>query len=283
MNLAFLCLYDMKNVQLIGFIVIALCYYSCDDDTTIDNEVIGIEEPIDSDIRLQNIIIEDASANVIQDVLIEYDVDQLISTISFSGLQNRVYTMEYAVNNRVIGIQRSDNSGSSNSTLTYLNNTIIVRTMFPDGRVEERELGIDAQNRINNVILFEFLNTGTRTAIDEIEYVYTQNFNVSRINDLSANGNTIEASTDFTYLFNNNPFRDMNDVIRFLIFEDFVPYTRFLPSTKNVRERVNGPFAVTSSVTYEYVLQEDDFPSSRQIATTTAAGTDVTVERFIYN
>ena len=281
MNLAFLCLYGMRKSLVFFLLVIIGSIVACDDDSNLDNEIVEILEPVDDLERLEQIIIEDENAVITQTIDISYDVNLLLTEINFSGNSNAIYTMGYAANNRLTAIEKQENGQMTNSTLTYLNNTITVRTTFPDDRVEEKELGIDFQNRINSVVIYN-VDNGSRAAVDQLEYIYTQNFNVPRINNLSADGRTVESTTDFTYFFNNNPFKDMNDVIRFLIFPEFVPYTRYLPSTQSDQERVNGPISETKSVQYEYILQEDNFPSSRTVETTTAVGSQITVESFIY-
>lgn len=190
--------------------------------------------------------------------------------------------MEYAINDRLVAFEKLENGQTTSNSLEYSNNTILVRTTLPDMTVEERELVIDFQNRINLVRSYQLNNDGSRSIVDQTQYVYTQNFNVERVNNLSASGNRVESSIELTYFFNNNPFRDMNDVIRFLIFNDFVPYTRYLPSTLEERINSNGPPIDSRFVSFEYTLQEDDFPSSRMVETTTPTGLETTTETFIY-
>ncbi|SCY40570.1 hypothetical protein SAMN05192588_2707 [Nonlabens sp. Hel1_33_55] len=283
MNLAFLCLYTMRE-SYSYFLLALLCLglTSCDDGTDMDNDLVEILEPIDDLVRLHQIRIEDSNQTIIQDINIEYGTDSLITQIRFSGMQDAVFTMEYAINDRLVAFEKLENGQTTSNSLEYSNNTILVRTTLPDMTVEERELVIDFQNRINLVRSYQLNNDGSRSIVDQTQYVYTQNFNVERVNNLSASGNRVESSIELTYFFNNNPFRDMNDVIRFLIFNDFVPYTRYLPSTLEERINSNGPPIDSRFVSFEYTLQEDDFPSSRMVETTTPTGLETTTETFIY-
>ncbi|PRP68043.1 hypothetical protein [Nonlabens agnitus] len=261
---------------------LALSFVACDDDIISDDELVEVIEPVDDLVRLQGITIEDDAATVIQEIEIDYDEDSLIRQITFSGMENALYTMTYAINDRLIAFEKVHNGQTTSNTLNYNNNLITLTTTFPDATVQQKELSIDFQNRINFVRTFDSATNGSRTATDQTQYVYSQNFNVERINDLRPTGNSIESTTELTYLFNNNPFRDMNDVIRFLIFEEFVPYTRYLPATLEERFNSNGPPVDGRFVSYDYTLQEDDFPSSRTVSSTTATGTQTTVETFIY-
>jgi len=284
MNLAFLCLYDMRKwmILLLGSLLL-ICGLSCEDDLRDNNAPVGIDDPVDDLVRLESIAISETPDGAsISSIDITYDRNQLIEGIAFTGGQNPTFKMTYAGNNRLIQIEQSQGAQNSISTLEYEGNTITVNTMLNDGSGQQKELRIDSQNRIDRAIIYTLDNTGNRTETKRLQYIYTQNFNVTRINDLSPNGNTVLGYTEFTYFFNNNAFLDMNDVIRFLIFEDFVPYTRYLPSTQREYERVGGGFVETRAIEYTYSLQEDQFPSSRVVNTTTSTGIQTTYEFFNY-
>jgi len=263
--------------------LLLICGVSCGDNLRDDAELIGIDEPLDDLVRLESIEVSETTDGAsISSIDISYDRNQLIEGVAFIDGQNPTFKMTYAGNNRLIQIEQSQGAQNSISTLEYEGNTITVNTMLNGRSGQQKELRIDSQNRIDRAITYTLDNTGNRTETKRLQYLYTQNFNVTRINDLSSNGNTVLGYTEFTYFFNNNAFLDMNDVIRFLIFEDFVPYTRYLPSTQREYERVGGSFVETRTIEYAYSLQEDQFPSSRAVKTTTSTGIQTTYEFFNY-
>lgn len=92
MNLAFLCLYTMRE-SYSYFLLALLCLglTSCDDGTDMDNDLVEILEPIDDLVRLHQIRIEDSNQTIIQDINIEYGTDSLITQIRFSGMQDAVF------------------------------------------------------------------------------------------------------------------------------------------------------------------------------------------------
>ncbi|BAO55189.1 hypothetical protein NMS_1180 [Nonlabens marinus S1-08] len=261
--------------------VICAISTSCDDDIRDVEEVVGVEEPIDLEVRLERIdLSETIDGTPTSSIAINYDANQRIDAVVIEGGSS--FQMTYAANNRLVAIEETGGGITKSTALIYDNNTITARSTASDGSQQEKILRIDLQNRIDRAITYDLNSAGNRTEVRRLQYLYTENFNVSRINDLSANGNTVLGYTEFTYVFNNNPFRDMNDVIRFLIFDEFVPYTRYLPATQRDYERVGGSFIESRSTVYTYQLQEDQFPSSRAVETTTAAGTQTNFEFFIY-
>jgi hypothetical protein len=115
-----------------------------------------------------------------------------------------------------------------------------------------------------------------------LRYRYTANFNVNRIDSIDSNGFNIISYSEFTYEFNNNPFRDMNDVLRLLVFPEFVPYTRYLPRSRNDYTATANGFDLERSFTYTYTLQDDEFPSLRDITKTEGGTTTTSFEFFNY-
>ncbi len=282
MNLAFLCLYCMRNILLNVFTLALLAFAtSCDDGVTNIDDGVGIEEPVDLEVRLERIdISESMDGTPASSFDISYDENQRVDAVVVEGGSS--FQMTYAANSRLVILEENGAGFTKSTTLTYDNNIITARSISSDGFRKEKVLRIDLQNRIDRAITYDINSAGNRTEVSRLQYLFTQNFNVSRINDLSANGNTLLGYTEFTYVFNNNPFRDMNDVIRYLIFDDFVPYTRYLPATQRDYERVGGSFVERKSTVYTYQLQEDQFPSSRAVETTTATGTQTNFQFFIY-
>ena len=250
--------------------------FGCEDSLIEQGEPEEVLEPIDDAVRLSQIIITDPdTGDVLTDIAINYDQDSLISTIQFTGLQNITYEFDYASNDRLTDITRTENGATEVYSLSYDGDEIeLLDTSGPIDRTKVYR--VDTQNRIFRTQTFE------DDALQQTKnYNYTSNFNVERINQLSA-GNAIERYQELTYFFNNNPFRDMNDVLRFVVFEDFIPYTRYLPSTINSFESMGGTFTMSSSVQFEYSLNDDNFPASRIVTRSQGGVDEVTVETFIY-
>lgn len=248
----------------------------CEDSLIEQGEPEEVIEPIDDAVRLSQIIISDPDTEeLITDITINYDQDSLISTIQFTGLQNINYEFAYASNDRLTDIIRVENGATTSYSLNYDGDEI--ELLDTSGSVERRRLfRVDTQNRIFRTQTFEDDNL-----LQTTNYDYTSNFNVERINQLSS-ANTLNGYLELTYFFNNNPFRDMNDVLRFIVFEDFIPYTRFLPSTINTFEATGGSFTMTSATIFEYTLNDDNFPSSRRVSSTEMGVLNETLETFIY-
>ncbi|WP_194850249.1 hypothetical protein [Nonlabens antarcticus] len=257
--------------------------YSCDDNLQEETEIIDIDEPMDDLVRLESIVISNTPNGApVTSIDITYDINQLITSIAFTGTSESNFQFTYAANNRLTQIDKIEGSQITIATLAYENNTITITTTKPDQSREFKELHIDSQNRIDRAITYDKNASGTPMLKKRLKYTYTENFNVSRIDELASDGSTILKFTEFTYFLNNNPFRDMNDVIRFLVFEDFIPYTRYLPLTRIDYERVGSAFLENRSINYNYTLQDDDFPNSREVETTTATGTGTSYEFFNY-
>ncbi len=253
-----------------------LILFGCEDSLIDQGEPEEILEPIDDAVRLSQIIITDPDTDdVLTDIAINYNQDSLISTIQFTGLQNIAYEFDYASNDRLIDVTRIESGAIVAYSLSYDGDEI--ELLDTSGSVERAKIyRVDSQNRIFRTQTFE------DDALQQTKnYNYTSNFNVERINQLSP-GNAIERYQELTYFFNNNPFRDMNDVLRFIVFEDFIPYTRYLPSTIDSFEFTAGAFTVSSSVEFEYSLNSDNFPASRTVTRSQGGVDEVTVETFIY-
>lgn len=255
------------------FVMLASCEEASPDPRTDAQQP---AEPIDDLVRLSQIIITDPVSNdIITDIQINYDTDDLITSVIFSGSNEITYDFEYARNNRLTDFSKTESGTTSNYNLEYGDDDVNL-TKTQTGPENTRIFELDNQNRI-----FQ-----TRSFIDDVltgarEYVYTANFNVDRISERDALLNTT-GYKDLTYFFNNNPFRDMNDVLRFIVFEEFIPYTRYLPETINEFRITSGSLQLESSTSYNYTLNEDDFPSSRTVIHDVNGTITETLETFIY-
>ncbi len=283
MNLAFLCLYIMNRIlsHILCFLLV-FGLLSCEDILLEDNMPIVIEEPVDALVRLSEITVApNANATPLQTINFTYTDQLLMEEVNFTGERNVRFSFNYAANNQLTQIEKMESGTLTTQLINYSNNLITISQTNLDNTRLITELRIDSQNRINQSTSFTVNTTGNRTQINRFQYFYTENFNVSRINKLNSSNN-LERYSEFTYFFNNNPFQDMNDMIRFLVFEDFTPYTRYLPLTRTDFDRVGANFAQARSIQYNYTLQPDDFLSERSVEITTGGNQESMVEFYKY-
>ncbi len=266
------------------YLIVAMTLISCDDPSLENNSGNGevVVEPVTDLVKLSDIqIAATTAANTTDNIDISYNQDHLITNISFSGHLDVNYTFEYASNNRLIRAFKTDSGIITTYNFSYVEDTVVIE--YVDGsNLIEKQLFTDTQNRINRIVTRLTDGTGIVSQLEDLRYQYTANFNVGRINSISDNGFSIMAFSEFTYEFNNNPFRDMNDVLRILIFPDFVPYTRYLPSSRMDYTSNTSGVTLERSFNYIYTLQEDQFPISREITLTESGNSQISFEFFNY-
>jgi hypothetical protein len=269
----------MKYIPFLCFL--SILFISCDDPSLDqqNNETDGVVIPMPDITRLSSIqIAQDVMTNITEDISMVYNDEELISQIFFTGATNVVYDFEYSANNRLVTATKV----AGNTTLynfNYTDDSVFLDYIDSNGELVQKQLYTDTQNRIDRVVTKITNGAGITMQTEDLRYQYTANFNVDRINRIDPNGFTVLGYSEFTYEFNNNPFRDMNDVLRLIIFPEFVPYTRYLPKSRMDYTAASGSFVLDRSFTYSYTLQEDQFPSSREI-TKTESGISTTIFEF---
>ncbi|MEO9952829.1 hypothetical protein [Nonlabens sp.] len=271
----------MKLLPLVT--ICALFFISCD-DPSLDQQgdVDEIVDPIENLMELSSIQIAQGTFNNVTDNIdLVYNNDGLVAQVLFTGTTSVSYNMEYASNNRLETITKVDvNTVIYN--FTYDEDFVLVNFTDSNGDEVEMQLFTDTQNRINRVLTTVTDVSGVATQSEDLRYLYNANFNVDRINSLAFNGFTVNAYSELTYEFNNNPFRDMNDVLRLLIFPEFVPYTRYVPITRENFTAASSSFTLENSFSFIYTLREDEFPSSREVVKTESGVSTTTFEIFNY-
>jgi hypothetical protein len=272
----------MKLVQFL--LVFTMLFISCN-DPSIDQQGDGgdgIVEPVLELTKLSTIeIAQDVMTNVVEDIEILYNQDDLVSQVSFNGIVSAVYTFEYAANNRLETAIK--NSGTTTIyNFSYTADSVFLEYTDLNGDLVDKQFFTDTQNRINRVVTGRTDTAGNSTQTEDLRYQYTANFNVNRINRIDANGFTVNGYSEFTYEFNNNPFTDMNDVVRLIVFPEFIPYTRYLPSSRMDYTAQAGSFVIDRFFAYSYILQDDEFPRSREIIKTESGVTTSFFEFFNY-
>ncbi len=281
MNLAFSCLVPMRIFRGCLLIILGFTFSTCTDDSELAQDTLPVLEPLDDAVRLQTIQVNDDTGNLLTTYQINYNDLNLIDRVDVSGNMTVAYSMDYAANNRLVNMQRITSGEQTDYTFSYDENMIDVSIAFPDGSRQLTRLSLDLQNRIDGVVIFNQSNAGNLTQQQEQIFNYTENFNVNSIVQLGPSG-AVESVIDLSYQFNINPFRDMNDLIRFVVFKDFIPYTRYLPHRIIITDRLNGGSMIIQTIDYNYTLQENNFPSSREVIMTDANGVVTTSQTFVY-
>lgn len=263
-----------KRLLLTGLLIIGSC-----DDPSLDQPAPPIDqvEPVENAILLSQIIISDpVNDQTITQIDLTYDPENLVSDIEFTGALTASYTFEYGRNNQLTTYSKSENGASLDYEVAYIEDTIEITSQLGTA-IQTKSFFIDSQNRI-----FRCLETLDNTTLQDLRYEYTANFNVERFNNLSGSNALIDYSL-LSYTFNNNPFKDMNDVIKFIVFEEFIPYTRYLPTTQEMYTVTSRGDVLENSFTYTYDLRTDNYPISRTVSRENSSGViENTIETFIY-
>ncbi len=282
----------IRNMKRLYSLLLVLFIISCDDpslDNNMDDDM--VIEPVFEITQLASITVaENTPTNVIRSIDFNYNANDLLeqttdasSTTQFCNFEysnaNRLEQIEQTINalsptiiNISTGVDSSTNSGREFIRLQYTNDL---------GALIEYQLFTDQQNRIDQVIINSTDSSGITNEISNRVFIYSQNFNVNRINNISTTGITT-SFTEFTYNFNNNPFKDMNDVIRLFLFDEFNPYSRNLPATREDYTVSNSGVTLDRSIDYTYTLDQDGFPTQRELLITANGNSTTFFEFFNY-
>lgn len=274
-------------------ILLSLLLFSCD-DPSLEDQNSGTDEVIEPIIELKQLSSIQVATNIItnitRDINFEYDNNDLLSTITETGNLNQISTASYSNGNQLESLTITENMMAPVSvTVTYGNDSSVqsvatVALSFVEtttGNTITKTLFTDIQNRFNRVLTTQTDPAGVVTQTEDLRLQYSQNFNVLRINKLNTSG-IIEGYSEFTYNFNNNPFTDMSDVIRLFMFDEFVPYSRFLPATRLDYDLSSGSVQLERSIAYDYELDLEGYPMSRELTVMEGVMTSTYFEFFNY-
>ncbi len=218
------------------------------------------------------------ATNIVRNISLNYNDLDLLERVIDSAAVTTTYELSYNDNNSLRQVLKTQASNSTSYTIDYINDQINITITSPGAVVLTKQLFTDQQNRINRIVTREINNAGVPIDSEDTRYNFDANFNVPTINYINMNTGLTARSSRFTYALNNNPFRDMNDIVRLIIFEEFIPYTRSIPVSQE-------DFLNTTSqrrFTFNNVLQDDNFPSSRIVTATEAGITSTSFQLFNY-
>lgn len=273
-------------------LLLAVFVIACE-DPSLNNDMDddAIVEPIIETTELASITVaENTVNNITRTIDFNYNNDNLLQLITDTGMATNGFTFDYSITNRLESIEQVFNAQSPQlvTVTTGIDNNssntqefISLQLTTNINELKEYRLFTDQQNRIDQIIILVTDASGVTTQESNRVFNYSQNFNVNRINTLNDTGLTIGFS-DFTYNFNNNPFTDMNDVIRSFIFDEFNPYSRNLPATREDFTVSTNGVTLVKSITYDYTLNADGFPSQRELVVTENGTSTTYFELFNY-
>gem|GEM_PF-1227840 len=260
---------------------------SCD-DPSLDNNMDDNDpiEPVFETTQLASITVaENTATNIIRTIDFNYDANDLLEQVIDNTIGTQISTFDYSNANRLEIIEQSFDATAPRlitiTTGTDVQDFISLQSTDTTGEFIEQRLFTDQQNRIDQITDLNTDLSGVTTQQSDRSFNYSQNFNVTRINILNDTGLTIGFS-EFTYNFNNNPFKDMNDVIRTFLFDEFNPYSRNLPATREDYTVSNSGVTLVKSITYNYTLNADGFPIQRELQVTENGTATTYFEVFNY-
>lgn len=263
------------------FLFVLMALLMACDDPSLDNRAVDddIIEPVGDLTQLTTIqIAQDVPTNIVGTITLSYNAKDLVETIMDSRTGEPSYELVYNANNSLQQATKTENGIITTYDVTYGNDIITVDINTPGANTQVKTLFTDLQNRINRVVLSELDAMGNSTNLEDTRYSFDPNFNVTAVNYINMVTGTTARSSRFTYGLNQNTFSDMNDLVRLLAFEDFIPYTRVMPSTQ--QDFVGG--VLQSDATINYTLRDDNFPNSREIITTVGGSSTTRFEFFNY-
>lgn len=263
------------------FSLLLVIFVACD-DPSLDNrgdDNDAIVTPIPDLYQIASIqIAEGVVSNIVRNIRLTYNDLDLIERVIDSTTVTANYELSYNDNNSLNQVIKTQAGVITRFSIDYTNDQINVTITSPGTITLTKQLFTDQQNRINRIVTREVNNAGVSVNREDARYNFDANFNVPTINYINMSTNLTERSSSFTYQLNNNAFRDMNDIVRLLIFEDFVSYTRSMPVTQE--DFLNA--TPQRRFTFNNILQEDNFPSSRIVTKIEAGLTSTTFQLFNY-
>ncbi|EAS21054.1 hypothetical protein BBFL7_01947 [Flavobacteria bacterium BBFL7] len=296
MNLVFLCYkvkHYIRHMKYSILFILSFFIFSCD-DPSLEDPNSGIDEVIEpiQDLRqLSSIQVAfNTPINITRDINFIYNGLDLLSGIMETGNLNQSTTANYSNGNKLENLIIEEavvpavnvNVAYGNDDSVQAISTVELSYIDMAGVTHHKTLYIDPQNRFNRVVTTETDLSGVTSQVEELRLEYSQNFNVLRIEEIANDGFTITGYSDFTYNFNNNPFTDMNDIIRLFMFDEFVPYSRYLPATRLDYDLSTGTAILERSIDYQYVLDSEGYPVSRELSVTEGIMTTSYFEFFNY-
>ncbi|MGB3592206.1 MAG: hypothetical protein WBA16_11025 [Nonlabens sp.] len=246
---------------------------SCDDPSLDRIDPVEIIEPTIYLSQLASITTQDDMGIIIQRIVFVYDNNDRIYRIEYTGNLTQTYDLNYGRNNKLVDYTISGSSTSQQFGLEYLDESITVSETSPATSISYT-LDIDVQNRINRIRSYDL-----GTLLSDKRFTYNENSNVTRKNIVDNSG-ILSGFEEISYGFLDNPFKDMNDVVRTIFFEEFVSNSRFAPLELTVVDRTAGVDTVLSTTVFEY--SGTDSMINRNIETTTAGGTENRLQIFTF-
>lgn len=253
--------------QHIWFLILLVVLGSCaDDDTTAEEELIDLPEPQKTYILPQSLERRDNSGQLIFQQAFSYASDIFLSSVSSTQGDRADFSVTYRPN---FQLEVFDNLGSVETgsfEVSYSTDRIdLLQSGFGTDLLISYFL--DADGRINRVLKTQTdIGSGSTATLLDRQYSYSADFNVVEIVDFSVTGQRVPiARSVLTYDFVENPFRDTDDVLRLYFYEDYLPNSRYMPTSRVDFTVVNGANVQQRVVNYSYVVGDNGFPLEREV------------------
>lgn len=264
-----------------GFLIIAALLFACDDPSlnqgTDDDS--GILEPIDNLERVASIQITNASQTLINDISISYNPLKLIESVTFTN-PLRTTTLDYNTNNSLRSININNNSVTQNHTVQYINDQILL-TRSTNGTTDQtKRIFTDQQNRTNRIEITNLDATGSVVSAFAHQFIYNANSNLTRFNVINLQTNQTIAYKTFTYSsITRNAFTNMNDIVRLVLFEDFLPVSRNMQVSQLDYDTAT---VLSRSINTVYANSMVNYPLTAAVTTTQNGTNTSTVVTYNY-
>jgi hypothetical protein len=247
-------------IYLIGFLVFASC--QSDDDSS-PTEQIDIPDPNEELIVLDGLTRLAMDGSTIFDQSFTYQNGIYWSQASTQQGSRVAFTANFSDNFQV---EEITSSSGVQYAVDYSPRTVILESV-QNNLIQRKTLILDTNNMVEEILMEEENpSTGAITDVSRRLLNYNANFNLVSTVDVTTGFSPQTLRRElYQYDFVNNPFRNMNGVLSQQFYLDFVPMSRFFPSGVVIEELENGNLEVMQTIVYDYTLNEDGFPLSRQV------------------
>ncbi len=261
-----------QSSHLIFVMLLLILGVACDDPSLDRIEPVPAVEPDFEQVELSSIEVYNSdTGNLESQIDIVYDNRERIESIVFSGVEATSYNFDYSQNNQVVSYELQTTASTSSFSINYEDELISIDQVA--GGDIEMEFTVDSENRISR----NLIEDGGSIVVDR-RLQYGANNNVTREDFIS--NNTLERFVTREHNFLINPFVDMNDIIRFIVFETFLPNSFYTATSETITQRITGTDLIVRQADFTYVTENDLVTERTSVV---AQGATTTTNRVVFN